>query len=198
VTLPVGTITLKAIAYKSGAPDSPVTSDTYLIIAPGTPGVVREIWTNVSGSAVSAIPVASPPTSSAIWGSALDMPQNWADNYGERLKGYLIAPTTGSYTFWICSDDDSELWLSTSSNPANKVRIAYESARRPPGYQQWNKAASQKSAAISLTAGQKYYIEVLHKESVNGDHCSVGWAKPGQGTTVPSECIPAASLSPVP
>jgi hypothetical protein len=196
VTLPVGTITLKAMAYKSGWIDSPVTSDTYLIVAPGTPGLVRDIWTNVAGNAVSAIPVTSPPSSRAVWGTALDMPQNWADAYGERLSGYLIAPTTGSYTFWICSDDDSELWLSTTSSPANKVLIGYQNARRAPGYQQWGKVA--KSAAIPLTAGQKYYIEALHKDGGGADHCSVGWAKPGQGTTAPSECIPAASLSPIP
>ena len=41
------------------------------------------------------------------------------------MLGYVTPPTTGYYTFWIASDDNSELWLSTDANPANKVRIAY-------------------------------------------------------------------------
>jgi hypothetical protein len=27
------------------------------------------------------------------------------DNYGSTIRGFLIPPTTGSYTFWIASDD---------------------------------------------------------------------------------------------
>ena len=185
------------MAYKSGAADSPVTSDTYLMVAPGTAGLLRDTWLGVSGTTVSAIPVNSTPTSTAI----IEQRPEYAAELRRQLRPARPrlsrrGSTTGSYTFWLCSDDDSELWLSTSSNPASKTRIAGLSSRRPPGYQDWTKAA--KSAAISLTAGQKYYIEVLHKESTGTDHCSVGWAKPGQGTTAPSECIPAASLTPTP
>ena len=34
-----------------------------------------------------------------------------------RMRGWLRPPVTGNYTFWIASDDSSELWLSTDSNP---------------------------------------------------------------------------------
>src|SRR6185369_14615417 len=36
----------------------------------------------------------------------------------------------------------------------------------------------QKSAPISLAAGQKYYIEALHKEGGGGDCIAVGWQLP--------------------
>lgn len=48
---------------------------------------------------------------------------------------------------------------------------------------------------IALTAGNKYYVEVLHKEGTGDDHVTVGWSKPGEGTTEPSEVIPGAHLS---
>ena len=47
-----------------------------------------------------------------------------ADEYGSFMRGYIEAPQTGDYTFWIASDDNSELWLSTDSTVANKQLIA--------------------------------------------------------------------------
>jgi hypothetical protein len=59
---------------------------------------------------------------------------------------------------------------------------------------EWNKYASQKSAPVNLTQGQRYYIEVLHKEGGGGDSLAVGWARPGQATTTPSEVVPGSVL----
>lgn len=44
------------------------------------------------------------------------------------------------------------------------------------GFNQWNKYDSQRSRAVVLQAGQKYYIEALLKELDRGDHLSIGWA----------------------
>jgi PA14 domain len=112
------------------------------------------------------------------------------------VRGYITAPATGSYRFWIASDNASELWLSTSSNPANKARIArvinWTNSR------QWTKESNQRSAAISLVQDQRYYVEALQKEGTGGDNLAVGWAKPGQSTSAPSEIIPGAVLTPFP
>src|SRR4029078_3057198 len=59
---------------------------------------------------------------------------------------------------------------------------------------EWNKVTTQKSAAITLTAGQIYFVEALMKEGTGGDNLAVGWAKPGQATTTPGEVIPGSSL----
>ena len=64
---------------------------------------------------------------------------------------------TGYYTFWIASDDNGELWLSTDSNPADIVKIA--SVPGATGHDQWNVYSQQQSASIYLVAGQKYFIE---------------------------------------
>ncbi len=156
-------------------------------------GIRREVWTGVTGDKVSQIPVNRTPNSTDILATT-ETPQNGADNYGTRLRGYLRVPTTGAYRFWVAADDSSELWLSTSVDPAAKSRIANNNSYT--GFRQWTKFGSQKSAAINLTAGQLCYIEILQKEGNGSDNLSVGWSRPGQATSAPTEIIPTAVLSP--
>lgn len=153
-------------------------------------------WNNIIGSSVSNL-TSSPnyPNNPSQTGTltSLELPQNLGNNFGIRMNGWMCPPSTGTYTFWVASDAAAELWLSSSDNPLLKIRIAFNTSSTK--YRQWNKAASQKSPAIALVAGTKYYVEVLMKESNGGDHCSVGWAKPGQSTSAPSEIVPGSSLS---
>ena len=159
--------------------------------------LLREIWTGISGTAVTDLTGNANFPNNPTGGdqlSSFEAPINWAENYGTRIRGFIAAPNTGSFVFWISSDDSSELWLSTDTNPANKQLIASVPGWTNP--RQWSVYSQQKSAAISLTAGQKYYVEALHKEGGGGDNVAVGWAKPGQATTSPSEVIPGSALSP--
>jgi hypothetical protein len=159
--------------------------------------VLRQYWLGITGAAVSDLTGnASYPDnpSGSDQLSRFEAPTDWADYYGTRVRGYITAPNTGSFVFWIASDDASELWLSTNDNPANKIKIAYVSAWC--NSREWTRESNQKSAAINLVAGQKYYIEALQKEQTGGDNLAVGWAKPGQNTTAPSEVIPGSVLSP--
>ncbi len=158
-----------------------------------TGSILREVWTGITGTAVSLIPVTTTPNSTSSL-TLFEAPTNWSDNYGQRIRGTITAPTTGSYTFWIAGDDSVELWLSTSSSSSNKVRIAFHTSWT--NSREWGKISTQKSAAISLTAGSRYYIEALMKEGGGGDNLAVGWAKPGQSTSAPSEVIPGSVLSP--
>jgi len=105
-------------------------------------------------------------------------PLNVGDNYSRRLTGQIVAPTTGQYRFWIASDDSSRLYLSTTSNAANKVQIASYSGAT--AFQDWDvNPATQQSAFINLVAGQSYYMEVQHQEGGGDDHVSVAWSGPG-------------------
>jgi PQQ-dependent dehydrogenase (s-GDH family) len=72
------------------------------------------------------------------------------------------------------------------------VKIAFTTSAT--NSRQWNKYSTQKSVSVLLTAGQQYYVEALMKESTGNDNLAVGWAKPGQSTTAPSEVIPGTSL----
>lgn len=143
---------------------------------PSSGSIQAELWTGITGTSISSIPLSSSPSSVTDL-TLFETPVNIGDNYGSRVRGYLCVPVTGSYTFWIASDDVSELWISTDDNPANKVKIASVSGWT--GLRQWDKYSSQKSVAKSLVAGTTYYIEALLKEASGGDHLSVGWQLPG-------------------
>jgi hypothetical protein len=155
----------------------------------------REYWKNITGSTVASLTSnanypTKPTGTDAL--TQLEGPQNWGDNYGARVRGYLLPPTTGNYIFWIASDDQSQLFLSTTDLPSNKALIAQVSTGSTT-FRQWTKYASQKSATIALTAGKRYYFEVLHKEGTGGDHFSVGWQLPSGAQERP---IPNSRLQP--
>ncbi|HEY6162945.1 MAG TPA: PQQ-dependent sugar dehydrogenase [Bacteroidia bacterium] len=152
--------------------------------------ILREYWSNVTGTTVSTVPVNSPPSGTSQL-NIFEGPSNFGDNYGSRIRGYICPPSSGNYIFWIASDDNSELWLSTNDQPSNKVKIA-----SVPGYtssRQWTKYSSQQSAPISLVAGRKYYIEAIHKEGTQGDNLAVGWQLPNG---IQERPIPGSRLSP--
>jgi PQQ-dependent dehydrogenase (s-GDH family) len=161
----------------------------------GTGSINFQKWNSISGTSITNLTsnanYPNTPTTSGTL-SSFEIPTSGGDNYGMKVYGYICPPTTGSYIFWIAGDDNSELWLSTTSNSTNKQRIAYHTSWT--NSREWNKFATQKSAAITLTAGQLYYVEALMKEGSQGDNMAVGWAKPGQATTSPSEVIPGAQL----
>nr|MCU0781297.1 DUF6288 domain-containing protein [Akkermansiaceae bacterium] len=155
-------------------------------------GLLREVWTGISGSSVADLTGSSRfprfPDSTSVVTSA-ETPQGFADNYGQRLSGWLVPPVTGSYRFYLSSDDASQLWLSTNDNPANKTQRA-----QITGYTNY-RTYSATSSLISLTAGQRYYIEVLHKEGGGGDHLSLAWQMPGgSAPTTGAEPIPGQYL----
>ncbi|MBA3971973.1 MAG: T9SS type A sorting domain-containing protein [Bacteroidetes bacterium] len=152
--------------------------------------ITRDFWSNFTGASVSDVPVNTTPTSTSNL-TIFEGPSNVADKYGSRIRGYICPPVTGNYTFWIASDNGSELWLSTSSNPSAKVKIASVSSYTLP--REWTKYPAQKSAAIALTAGTKYYIEAIHREGDQGDHLAVGWQLPNGSMERP---IPGSRLSP--
>jgi uncharacterized membrane protein len=157
-------------------------------------GLVREFWTGLPGSSVDDLR-RHPDFPARPSGRGLihdfEAPSNWAENYGSRLRGWILPPVTGAYTFWIAADDAAELWLSTDDAPASKTLIAR--APEPALAREWNKRPSQQSRPMALSAGRRYYIEVLHKEALGFDHAAVGWQLPDGRLERP---IPALRLRP--
>ncbi len=150
----------------------------------GTGSIYTEYWFGIEGAAVSDLTQhhrypGSP--SSSEYRTSFEIPTDWADYYGTRMRGYLHPPGTGNYTFWIASDDASELWLSTDANPGNAERIAWIEGWCPSrdfDNQQGTDNPHQRSSPISLTGGQRYYIEALQKEHGGGDNLAVAWQGP--------------------
>jgi uncharacterized repeat protein (TIGR02543 family) len=149
------------------------------------PGLQRQIYTNLTGSSLADLtnstkfPSAPDVTDSVSAFESQYRPNNAADNYGQRLTGYLIPPTTGAYLFYLASDDAGRVYLSTDENPANKRLIVEETGWSPPRNWQGTAANPQRvSASITLTAGKFYYVEGWHKEGVGGDNFALAWKLP--------------------
>ena len=111
--------------------------------------------------------------------SSFEAPTNWSNFFVTRMRGYLHPPVTGNFTFWIASDDSSELWLSDDADAAKAQKIAVVATGRYTRPADWSHYPSQKSRPIMLQAGGSYYIEAIQHDS-GGDNClSVAWQGPG-------------------
>ncbi|RYD46860.1 MAG: hypothetical protein EOP85_06590, partial [Verrucomicrobiaceae bacterium] len=174
------------VSYTAGGVS---TSTTVPVTVARIRGLKQEIWTGLTGSGIGPMTSLSTYPNSPnqtrhvpIFQTTLDM-----DNYGQKVSGYLVPSESGSHRFWISADDSSEVWLSTDANPANKVKIITLSAVTGAGT---FTNPAQQSNAISLVAGQRYYMEVLHREQTGQDHMAVAWQTPTQ----PRHYIPSVNL----
>jgi uncharacterized protein (DUF1800 family) len=161
-----------------------------------TPGTItHEHWDNYSGTlAALAQTTAAPSGTQSL--NELAVTTDFDESFGARIRGYITAPVTGNYYFWIAANSAAELWISNDDEPVN----AHRRARVLTGSstpQQWLVEPGQKSPWLALEAGKKYYLEILQKAGTGaGDNLAVGWQKPGQTGTTPGEIVPAYVLSP--
>jgi signal transduction histidine kinase len=105
-----------------------------------------------------------------------ETPENEGNFRLTRMRGFLRPPVTGNYTFWIASDDSSELWLSTGTDPAQARRIAFLSGWTDR--HNWSRFPSQRSEALFLEGGKSYFIEALHEQEAKESHLAVAWEGP--------------------
>jgi len=159
--------------------------------------IYYELWENISGylDALLADPCyPGYPTSSGQL-TAFDtepvLPD--IDYYGGQIEGLLYPPITGDYTFWIATDEDGELWLSTDEKPCSAELIAYIPAGSYANPYEWEKYPSQNSEPISLDNTRKYYIMARWKENLGDDHCMVAWQGPSMAE---KEVILGGNLAP--
>lgn len=168
-------------------------SNIVVAIPLNTGAITREFFTNFSGAGLSnltAAPFFPNAPSSVTLPGLFEAPQNIGGNYGTRMRGYVVAPQTGNYTFWIASRDASQLFLSSDENPVNKTLIAAVTNYTAP--REWTKEPNQQSAPIGLLAGRRYYIEAVQAASTGADHLAVGWQLPDSTLEQP---IPGSRLS---
>jgi hypothetical protein len=146
-----------------------------------------------------------PPTTYTVF----DTKEESGDNYADRLSGFFIPSVTTNYVFYISSDDDGDLFLSTDANPLNKRMVAQEVGWSNPD--QWQaiggngSTIAQKNSSgfspdggttipfkngIHLVAGQKYWIEAVHHEGGGGDN--VGATFTFFGEPIPTNGAPSA------
>jgi hypothetical protein len=172
------TPTASPTATGTGTPP-PTPTPTQEVPGCTTGSIFREWWLGIEGSAVSDLtshPDYPENPDGSDYRPSFEAPTNWADEYGTRMRGYVVPSVGGTYQFWIASNAQGELWLSTDPDAGNAVRIA-----EVPGYtpsREWDKYPAQKSAGIVLEAGEVYYIEALQKEGLGKDNLAVAWRPP--------------------
>lgn len=160
--------------------------------------LLKEHWSGLAGTSIATLTGSanfpSKPGGREMVTSFECLAQDWADNYGTRVTGFIVPPVSGNFTFAVSGDDTVQLFLSTDSKSANKALLA--SVTSATGFRQWTAQPSQQSAPVALVQGQRYYVELLHKEGTGTDHWSVGWQKPGDAafSVVPASALVQAGL----
>ena len=157
-----------------------------------TNGLKREFFRGGTRGSVESGSV--PPATFIDVRSTLDDRGGYGDNYAQRVSGWFKAPVTDSYIFWVASDDDADVFLSTDSTPANKRIICQENGWS--GALSWVDAGggnptdgAQKcsstwlapdfsnpwAAGLPLTAGNLYYIEAVMHQGGGGDNFAINY-----------------------
>jgi len=168
---------------------------TMVRIRPPEGTILREVFRGIGGGGVGDLTNAQSfkddkPTETAPLKS-FETGQGGGNDYGARIRGYVYPPLSGSYVFWISSDDQGELKLSTDEDPAHATSVA--TCPEWTGDGEYTKFPQQQSKPIELKAGRRYYVEALHKQGAGGDHLSIGWRLPNGTEEKP---IPGSRLSP--
>ncbi|MCW5897885.1 MAG: PQQ-dependent sugar dehydrogenase [Flavobacteriales bacterium] len=182
--------------------DDGLTDQATRVITVVTPGpaecvgalgsLLAQRWTGIGGTNVSDLlnhPNYPNNPNTTFYPTSFQGQVNIADNYGTRVRGYIIPPTTGLYTFTVTSDDASVVYLSPGPDPQYKQQIC-----SVPGWTnetEYFKYPSQVSAPVMLQAGAYYYVEMIHKEGSGGDHWALRWQTPTNSNRV---IIPGSAL----
>ena len=98
----------------------------YALWLPGSRGLLREIWKSTVKSNlpdIASLTSDAPDYHVEFW-SESSAPEvdtfERTSPYSSKITGFFIPPQSDNYTFYIRSDDTSELYLSMG-DPANKV-----------------------------------------------------------------------------
>lgn len=188
-TVPLNLATLGGLMVCAGN-NSTVSAATFSNVSIPQPvfGLYRELWSGLSPAAGNSLVALTNTTDNHNWPNspdtnftaiypAFETETNTGMNYyGQRLRAFIIPPMTGPYTFWIASDDTSQLSLSTDEQPANAVPIAWVNTLTNP--RQWTRETNQQSAPVTLQAGHRYFIQGLMQQGTGSDNLAVRWQLP--------------------
>ena len=116
------------------------------------------------------------------------LPSDANENYGASMEGFLTPTESGSYRFFIYSDDASQFFISSDDKEANLAQVAEETGccnffTEPD--------SARTSEPVALTAGKKYFVRLVYKEGGGGDYGQIAWRKEGDTTG-------AGKLTPIP
>ncbi len=108
------------------------------------------------------------------WGSGSPATTVAPDTFSVRWTGQILAPVTGTYTFFTTTDDGNRLTI-------NGQRVIDSFVDQP---------ATERSGQITLTAGQRYDIALDYFENRGLASAQLHWAAPG----ITKQIVPQAQL----
>lgn len=101
-------------------------------------------------------------------------------NFTVIWTGYFYAPTTGTYTFYLNSDDASYFWI--GSNATSGFTTGNANIKIPGVH-----AMTKLSTTQSLTATTYYPIRIIYGQGIGGANIIFSWKPPnGQETSTTS------------
>ncbi len=158
--------------------------------------VNRSVWIGTQYNRNNTDGTTDTPAVTAVLPSFEDPINDNVVNFVDIVSGYFIPKVTTNYVFFVSSDDDTDLYLSTDSTAANKSLIAQETGWS--NSRQWlssagNSQLPQKrsdqwspdtfsfpyAGGIPLVAGSNYYIEAVHHQGTGGDNLAVTFSFAG-------------------
>lgn len=113
------------------------------------------------------------------WGTGSPDALVSSDNFSGRWRGLVEAPGTGTFTFYVTSDDGNDLYV-------NSVKLIDDYLV--------DHSPTELSGTIDLEEGQRYPIDLRFREKGGGAVCKLSWEGPG---TNGKNMVPLENLFPI-
>ncbi len=109
---------------------------------------------------------------------------------GIRYTGWICAPQTGEYTFYMQNNNDAELFLSPTYSDADKQSLIFNTSNSTSWY-------DTVSAPQFMVGGDWYWIEVHYiKNSATNGRIRVAWSDDGYPIGSSPQIITSNNLRP--
>lgn len=104
---------------------------------------------------------------------------NAKENYGARISGYFVPPTSTDYTFYASGDDGHALWINPAGPSFNTMTKYFDT-----GTSCCEVYTASTTPSLAMSAGTRYAIQGVYKEQGGGDYLGV-WVKETSDPTAP-------------
>jgi len=159
-------------------------------------GGVADLKTNLNSNGD---PLTTPTLSYYVGGANVPQTSPDVDNFGDRIWGWVKPDVTGTYRFFLRSDDASELYINTTAaagsgtnalpNPQTAFPDAFYYLADGAGFAE--PPAARTSDPFALQAGKLYGVVILLKCAGGTDLAQLAWR-------LDSDTTPAGNLRPIP
>ncbi len=196
------TATIAKVEDRAGNPVAANTTARFTGFTVQSGFVGLEIWKSIGGGAVQDLRnneryPASPDAdySTTTFDSFLVIPAVPDNNtYAGRFRAWLTPEETGDYEFFLRSDDQGELRLSSNDkfdllDDPNELPLAADTSGGD--FQEPGVDPSTTELPVRLEKGKRYAMQAIWKEGNGSDYLQVAWRKVGDAT-------PADQLKPIP